>query len=277
MVRSFAVAVVLSCLAASAGAQTESAPGIAATPAIGPAGNKLPPKNEASAKPPVAADSRRCQLGVIPIAGNQFAVQKVGFGIFGNEYTRVRVDNWGFDDLVVARVRAAAPGNAVRRILYDKKELQRGKQTGSLFRDINSEIKDFARDVSAGANCERYIVVHLDNSKVFDSPKWVHGMSIVNVGSPIKRRNYLFALTYIRIYDGQSFEIIKQGAASTGDEPLTSYLLRLTPFRGPKRELDEASFPATPAQAVTDPVLREGVRALLATSLDKTLLAMLRQ
>ena len=52
--------------------------------------------------------------------------------------------------------------------------------------------------------------------------EFVHGMGIVNVGAPITRHNFLFAITYIRIYDGRSFEIIKQGATSADDEPLMS-------------------------------------------------------
>ena len=52
--------------------------------------------------------------------------------------------------------------------------------------------------------------------------EFVHGMGIVSVGAPITRHNFLFAITYIRIYDGRSFEIIKQGATSADDEPLMS-------------------------------------------------------
>jgi hypothetical protein len=183
------------------------------------------------------------------------------------------VSDWGFDDLVAARVRAAAPHFAVRRIIFAREELARHK---SPFSSFNVELKNFVRDVSAGANCERYVVVHLEGSKVFDSPESVFGLGIVNVPSPFQRRNFLFAITNIRIYDGQSFEVIRQDLASTGEESLVSNVLRFTPFRGPKRELDDASFPVAPLQATSSRVLREGVRALLAASLDRTLPALLR-
>ena len=49
------------------------------------------------------------------------------------------------------------------------------------------------------------------------------------------------------------------------------------PLGGPSRQLDLAMFPERPADAAANPVLRDGVRAMLIASLDKTLPAMLRQ
>jgi len=115
--------------------------------------------------------------------------------------------------------------------------------------------------------------VQLHSSRIMKTSEFVHGMGIVNVGAPITRHNFLFAITYIRIYDGRSFEIIKQGATSAGDGPLMSQFM---PFQGPKQELDEASFPATPTEAATNATFRRRVRALLKASLDNTLPAMLR-
>jgi len=271
MVRFFVVAFALSCLATSARAQSPEMP---VTSALEPAATKLPPKAEALKNQHGPTGSGHCQLGIIPIAGNQFAVQRVGFGMFGNETARIRVDGWGFDQLVAARVRAAAPGHAAQRIAYASAQLARLKQEGSPLADADPE--EFVRDVSAGADCERYVVVQLHSSRIIDSSEFVNGIGIVNVANPIKRHNFLFALTYIRIYDGRSFELIKQGATSAGDEPLMSQVLRLTPFQGPKLELDEASFPATPTEAAANPIFRQRARALLKASLDHTLPEMLR-
>ena len=267
MVRFVAVAFALAGLAASAGAQSPEMP---TTSTSEPAPKKLPPRTETLGNQP--GPTAR-ELGIIPIAGNQFSVQKIGFGMFGNETTRIRVDGWGFDDLVAARVRAAAPGHVVRRIVYASKQLARHYQGESPLPDIDDDIDDFVRDVASGTNCERYVVVQLHSSRVMKTSKFVHGMGIVNVGAPITRHNFLFAITYVRIYDGRSFELIKQGATSAGDEPLMSQFM---PFQGPKLELDEASFPATPTEAASNPIFRKGVRALLKASLDNTLPAMLR-
>ena len=273
MVRFFVVAFALSCLATSVRAQSPEMP---ATSMFEPAPKKLPPRTEALKNQPGPTGGGHCQFGIIPIAGNQFAVQKVGFGTFGNETTQIKVDGWGFDDLVAARVRAAAPGHATRRIVYTGQQLARHKQQGPPFPDVDAGLEDFVRDVSTGADCDRYVVVQLHSSRIMKTSEFVHGMGIVNVGFPITRHNFLFAITYIRIYDGRSFELIKQGATSTDDEPLMAQALRMTPFQGPKLELDEASFPATPTEAATNPVFRKGVLALLKASLDNTLPAMLR-
>jgi hypothetical protein len=269
MIRFAAVAFVLAGLATSAGAQSPEMP---TTSTFEPAPKRLPPRTEALGNQPGPAVGGHCELGIIPIAGNQFVVQKVGFGALGNETTRIRVDGWGFDDLVAARVRAAAPGHVVRRI-YARKDLARRQQGESPVPDTDDDIHDFVRDVAAGADCERYVVVQLHSSRIMKTSAFVHGLGIVNVGAPIMRRNFLFAITYIRIYDGRSFELIKQGATSAGDEPL---MWQALPFQGPKLELDEAPFPATPAEAATNPLFRKGVRALLKASLDNTLPAMLR-
>lgn len=50
-----------------------------------------------------------CQIGVIPIAGDLFMVEKFGPLKFLDKYTRTSVAAWALDDLVVSRVRAAAP------------------------------------------------------------------------------------------------------------------------------------------------------------------------
>ena len=276
MIRPVAVALVLSCFVASASAQAQPAPETAATQAK-PAVKKQSPKTKAATKPSGEAQSGPCQLGVIPAVGDQFVVQKVGLTVFGNEHTEVPIGNWGLDDLVVARVRAAAPGMAVRRIAYAKDAFTRYEQPAGLvlFRDEKTELSNIVRQIAAGAKCERYVLVIRLTGPFSNTNQTVRGVGIVNWFNPIKSRNYLFALTYIRVFDGQDFSIIKQGAASTDDESLMSRALMLVPVRGPNRELDEASFPAAPADATTNPAFRDGVRALLTTSLDKTLPAML--
>src|SRR5438132_14206660 len=60
-----------------------------------------------------------CHIGVIPIAGNLFLVQRFGVD-------RVAAEGWGLDELVVSRVRAAAPGRSVQRVPFTAAELIRG-------------------------------------------------------------------------------------------------------------------------------------------------------
>lgn len=273
MIRAAVVACVLSCLAIPAWTQTQPAPG---TPATKPAVKKPSPKAKTAAKK-TAPESGPCQLGVIPLIGDEFVVQKVGMTLFGNERTEVPVNGWGLDDLVVARVRAAAPGLAVRKISVAKDAFTPPAQsTGSFFRDRKAELKAqlsaAVRQAVAGSNCERYVLVQKTDSPFSSTNQWVRGIGIVNWAN-LSFRTYLFALTHIRVFDGGDFSLIKQGDASADDESPLSTLMMAGPVRGPNRKVEE--FPANPADAANNPAYRDGVRALLTASLDKSLPALL--
>jgi hypothetical protein len=273
MLRVLAIAVALSCLASSARAQPRPPPEAAATQAATPAkpaAAKPTQKARTDAKPAGAAEIGHCQIGVIPIAGNLFTIQKLGPIALSDTSARAGAE-WGLDELVVARVRAAAPGAAVRRIVFSREELARGNKPIPIFGDRNSNLNDFIRKVTTGTNCERYVVVHRRGGG-----KSVFGIGIVKFVNLIDSRTFLFALMQVQIYDGPTLALIKEGPALIDHESL---LVRayVNPVGGPYRALDERSFPASREEAVANPVLRDGVRALLTASLDKTLPTLLRR
>jgi hypothetical protein len=164
MIRTFFVAFVLSCLATSASAQAQPAAGAATTQATPlstkPAATKPTPKAKTTARPSAPIESGPCKIGVIPVIGDQFVVQKVGLMVFGNEHTEVPIDAWGLDDLVVARVRAAALGTVVKRIAYAKGAFEPYDNPPSkLFRNRQDDLTAVVREITANASCERYVVV----------------------------------------------------------------------------------------------------------------------
>lgn len=122
MIRSVASVLVLLSFLTPAAAQTPSStapPSAQAAPAK-PVAKKSAPKAKPVAKQPIAVESGPCRLGVIPVIGDHYSVQKFGLTIFENEASEVAVD-WSLDDLVFARVRAATNNDpAVRRIAYPK-------------------------------------------------------------------------------------------------------------------------------------------------------------
>src|SRR5581483_7469512 len=69
------------------------------------------------------AETAPCQIGVIPIAGDKFLIEKYGHFTFLDKLAHVGVVGWALDELVVARVQAAAPGKTVRRVPFTKEEL----------------------------------------------------------------------------------------------------------------------------------------------------------
>ncbi len=195
--------------------------------------------------------------------------------VFGNAYTAVPVDSWALDDLIVARVRAAAPGLSIRKIPYNKDDLARADERRSLFQTASDSFKTFIQSAAPAAACERYVVVNRERTQFSNTNQSVEGVGIVQWGSPIKDRTFLFAMTNIRVFDGQTFALLKHGSASTDEGLTVSRVLLLNPIRGPNRELENSAFPSAPGEAATNKAFRDGVRSLLTESLDKTLPALL--
>jgi hypothetical protein len=260
MFRSFAITIILvSCLPAAGWAQSSSTDVAAASTSARSAA-----KGAAKTKP---ADGGSCQIGVIPIAGNLFLVEKFGPIKLTDTYERVSVDGWALDELVVARVRAAAPGMSVRRLPFTKEELAtQPKPLPRLGHDEN--IREFAKYVARGRNCERYVVVHRHGGS---RREYGIGISKHYLGSNAQ----LFAMMYIRIYDGRTFQLIHEAPALMEEDTFANRLKYH--LGGPSRPIDLAMFPEKAADAAASPVLRDGVREMLTISLDKTLPGMLRR
>lgn len=259
------IAFLVCCLATPGWTQTQPSPPAVTKPAV----KKSAPKAKAAQKPPQATESGPCRIGVIAMIGEKISVQKVGFTVFGNELNEVVTTGWGLDDLVVARVRTAAGGSGVRRVTYAKDAFV-GVRLPGLFGSTSAELKNVFQQVTAGLSCERYVLVTPIASRFSGTNQSVSGIGLVHWNA-LPNRAYIFALTHIYVFDGRSFEMSKHGAASTNEESLISRALIMEPIRGPHRQFDEALFPATPSDAINDPKFRDDTRALLATSLDRTL------
>jgi hypothetical protein len=278
MVRRIAVAFVLLCLAAPAWLKAQPAP--AATQAasvINPAAaKKQAPKTKTATKPSGPSESGPCRIGVIPVIGDQFVVQKVGIMAFGNERTDVPIDAWGLDDLVVARVRAAvAPGTVVRRIPYAKGAFEPYENPPvRLFRNRQDDLTAVVRQITASTNCERYVVVTRFTGKLDGTNQTLHGIGVLNHGTSILSHTSLFANIQLTVFDGQTFAIRKNPFANLG-AVLAGTFARMT--RDPLTELDNASFPEPATEAANSAPLRDRTRALLTAKLDKTLPAYLKE
>lgn len=243
-----------------------------------PAPKPLPAKPAAKKQPepakPDAAQSGPCGIGVIPHIGESFVLQSVGITVFGNEIKKVPIESWALDDLLVARVRAAGPHFAVRRMAYPANAFATFDDPPP-FHNGENDLKEIARTVSRAGGCERYIVGVKDAIRLGDSNLIVRGIGVFHRGGLIDRFNSdtLFALTALDVIDGRTFEILKKGYGGIADEDTLVDRLRRgisheTPIQGPSRKLEDFAWPPAP-DAVTG--LREPTRALLATSLDVAL------
>jgi hypothetical protein len=221
------------------------------------------------------AQTSRCNLGLISVAGNKFEVTSEGFFASQRTHRHDQVD-WNLDALVFSRVQAAARGLAVRNIAYDKDELRRPRKRSELFSSFTSDIRDFARTVSAGTSCDRYVVIHREAYPIATARYSPIGFGITRVqGLGVQDRAYLHALTAIRIYDGKSFELLGEARATTGPAPRIDLKGDWQTYQ-PVQEIDPAEYPTVPQQGARSVVFRDIIRSLLATSLDRTLPGLLR-
>ena len=116
-------------------------------------------------------------------------------------------------------------------------------------------------------NCERYVLVHRHGGS---QREFGIGISKHYLGSKAD----LFAMMYIRVYDGRTFQLINEAPALMEED---TYANRFKYYLGgPSRPIDLAMFPEKAADAAANPVLRDGVRQMLTVSLDRTLPGMLR-
>ncbi|OKO73533.1 hypothetical protein AC630_28345 [Bradyrhizobium sp. AS23.2] len=208
---------------------------------------------------------------MIPIAGDLFMVEKFGPLTFLDKYTRTSVTAWALDDLVVSRVRAAAPGSSIRRIPYTREELKSGgrQKQNPFFYRAAADVRGFVQFLAPKVRCDRYVVVHRHGGT---QREYGIGISQYPYNGPV----HLFAMMYIRVYDGQTFELIKEAPAMMTEDTYIERVMH-NPLGGPSTKLDRAMFPEKPTDAVNNPVLRDGVRTMLTKSLDKTLPALLQR
>jgi hypothetical protein len=110
-----------------------------------PAKQDLPKQVAAKQAPP---QNSNC-MGVVSQLGEKFTVRKIGYAVFGNEINEVPVDSWHIDDLVVAKISAAlGKRTVVRRIPYHKEAFV-PREALKLFRDVDAEIRECVRTLTA--------------------------------------------------------------------------------------------------------------------------------
>ncbi|WP_157095646.1 hypothetical protein [Bradyrhizobium sp. AT1] len=267
------VITIILCFSTQARAQAQPE---TAQSAVKQANGKLTTRREATGKPvPVAGGS--CDVGVVVTTGDEFTVQTTGLTIFQNKKTVVPIPGWGLSDLIFARARAAIPaGMSVLRIPYNPAKFpprnEKDTLKDRLFRDPDAELAEYMRQVAKGTNCRHYIQILNSISPIGSSNYTVRGFGILNQDVVLGRRIFLHALAFIRIFDGRDFAIVRQSSALINlDHSLAVQRFLGKLVGGPYRELPAESFPARPEDAADNLALRDGVRAMLAASLDKTL------
>jgi len=282
MLRSFAIAaVVLSCVSTTGWAQSPptaapAAPAPSKPVAKKPASKPNAAKTNIATKQPSAVESGPCRLGVISAIGGRFSVEKFGLTAFETEFDEVSIEDWGLDDIALARVRAAIGADpAIRKISYPKGSFEPFYNPKSrLFPDPSERLPAIVRSITPNANCERYLVVTRFKAELQGTSLVLDGIGTYSRGlGSFARHSHLFANVAINLIDGRSYEQINRHFANFGAN--LSESLRLT--EDPLTKLDNAQFPEPPAAASSSATLRERTRALIAARLDRTLPGYLKE
>jgi hypothetical protein len=202
-----------------------------------------------------ATQNGKC-LGVVSQLGENFTVKKIGLTVFGNEQNEVAVGPWRIDDLVVAKISAALGKQAaVQRIPYQKAAFA-SLDTPKLFRNYEAEFAEAVRAVAAGTRCARYVVVARTQATVGNTNQSIEGIRILYRGVDLLNTVHVHAFFSLRLYDGETFTLLKQKAAP-------SEFNLFADIRGPHRQVDKSFWPSSPDRAVQDAKLREVVRELV--------------
>jgi hypothetical protein len=224
---------------------------------------KQSPSKQTAAKP--APQTGACTIGVASELGEKLTVKKIGYTVFGNEYSEVPVESWRIDDLVIAKTTAAL-GNraAVKHIAYHK-EAFASLETLKLFRDSEAEIAQGVRTLVAGTRCARYLLVTRDYRTVGTANQSIGGIGLLYDGvGPFSRVN-AYALFALRLYDGEGFALLKRATGSSGVSGF------LEGIHGPHRTVDKSFWPEIPDKAAQDARVREAIRELVSQGMDAML------
>lgn len=275
MIRFAASAIVLLSSLNLAAAQTPPATTALPKPSSKPTVKKATKPKAAAVKPAEQMSSGPCRLGVISAIGEHYSVQKFGVTIFEAEAKEVPID-WGLDDLVFARVRAAANNDSsIRRIAYPKGAFDPFYHAKAIFiPDPKETLPVIVKGFTVNANCDRYLVATTFKTKLPNSNMTLNGIGTYNQGlGSLIRHSHLFANVAITLIDGRSYEQIKRPLTDIGANLATSMRL----FEDPITKLDNSLFPDPPETASTNAALRERTRALVVERLDRSLPGYLKE
>jgi hypothetical protein len=239
---------------------------------LGQPSGKAKPKSAAPQQPATPTlPSTKC-IGVVSAIGDTFSLRKIGLTVFGNDLNKVPIEAWQIDDLVVSKISTFLSKSwTVRRISYPRGAFGSLDEEHPLFYNYDEDLAGIVRRVSSSTPCDHYVVVVKGGSAFGETNQGVHGLGILEHGAPLRIADLLYALYTIRIYDGQSFAVLGRQNAVTEEPSLLGNFGK--PIRGPYLKVDTSWWPDS---GTPSPMVKDGIRSLVAKSLDVTMPLILR-
>jgi len=211
----------------------------------------------------IAKGAPRQSVCAISGIGDFFSVQKVGITVFGNALDKAPIDAWGIDEFVVGKIGAQLGQRFdVKRVAYPKGAFASLERPKSPFAESKDDRKDIVRSIVGSQKCDLVVVVTKSGSMVGDTNQVVAGLGIVDASSLIFTDNvWVFALSEMRVYDGQTFAVLGHKRSYTWQPTLGVVI------RGPNRKVGKSGWPASPAHAASDTRLKQATMELLGESI----------
>jgi hypothetical protein len=178
------------------------------------------------------AAAQQRTVGVISTIGETFILQKIGIMVFGNETNDAAIDSLAIDDLVSNKVAALLSGRfEVRKITTRKGVFADLERPGfDPFRDREGEFRALVQKVAANQGCDLIVVIRKAASKYGTTNQTVAGLGMVTP-SNLMGSHHLHALSAISVFDGRTFEVLREQRASIGQNTLFAEII------GPHREV----------------------------------------
>jgi hypothetical protein len=267
------VAVLASVFAHAAWAQAPSALAPSAKLPAAAAAKKSSGKAKSAAKPAAAAmDSGPCDMGVITATRDLFTVQKIGITVFNNEFAEMPV-NWGLDDLIYARAKAAG-GAGVRRIPFNKDAFDALEKPKLFFlREESEKLPAIVRKIAGSAGCRRYLVISRKVAQVPGRNQNVTGFGVLQIVSLVNQ-TFVFAYLDMQLFDGETFETLRNPNVNV-QRVLAGMAESWTKMPG-THQIDKAMYPEVASDAPNNTFLRDELRRVLTEQLDRDMPAYFR-
>ena len=202
-----------------------------------------------------ATDGRRT-IGVISAIGETFALQKIGLTVFGNERSEVPIDSWAIDENVAGKISLLVGKRfAVKKINFPRGTFRKVEEA--------AQLRDRVRAIAAAQRCDLYVVVSRAASNFGTSNQVVEGLGLVE-SSGLMGTVHLYALSVISVFDGRTFEVLREQRSSIGQNTF------LADIKGPHRDVGASAWP-TSGQVAQNAPLRSATWGLVEQSLAVTI------
>jgi hypothetical protein len=206
-------------------------------------------------------------VGIISAVGDEMSFARMGLTGLNNATRNFPIGSWGLDDLIVQQATAALSGRfQVQPVTYQRAAFAAIKDSPLAPANFirGDPFKKLVQTEVSPQGLDAYIVITKAKSNFGSGARKVEGIGFVSYGTLLASYNEIHVLYEIRVFDGQTFDVVEKMAAPPLDNAGTVGLA------GPGRLVDE-SFSPSAGDAARNENLHGAITELIARSVPSTL------